>query len=239
MKKLGLKVEKRKVFGRKVKKLRQEGILPGNLYGKEIKSQALGVNLKEFLTVFKDAGETGIVELAVTGAKKPYPVLIHNLQLDPVSDNPLHVDFRKVDLKEKVQVNIPLELKSEAPAVTKGGVLVQIMDEIEVEALPTDLPDKFEVDISRLEEIGQSIEVKDLMVDKAKVKLLAEENQLIVKIEAPKEEEKEEKPAEAAPVTEEGEEQPAEGAEVKPTEKPQEGKETKPEEKAKPEEEKK
>lgn len=212
-KKLGLKAEKRKLFGRKIKKLRQQGILPANLYGKKIKSQALKINLKDFLQVFNEAGETSIVELTVDKEIKPNPVLIHNLQFDPVSDEPLHVDFYRVDLTQKVQVNIPIELKGEAPGVAKGGVLVQSMDEVEVEALPTDLPDKFEVDISKLEEIGQSVDVKDLIVDKAKVKILADENHLVVKIEEPKKEE-EEKPAEEAAVEEVETVEGAEGAEA-------------------------
>jgi len=206
MKTLNLKSEKRKVFGRKVKKLRQQDILPANIYGKKIKSQALQVDLKEFLEVYQQAGETGVVYLTVAGNKDPYSVLINNLQTHPVSDLPLHIDFRQVDLKEKVQVAIPIELINEAPGVSKGGILVQLMNEVEVEALPTDLPDKIEVDISGLEEIGNSIAIKDLKVDKAKVKILVENlDQLVVNIEAQKEEEEEEKPTEEVPAEGEGE----------------------------------
>lgn len=227
MKKLTLKAEKRKIFGRKVKKLRQKGILPANLYGKKIKSQALKVNLKDFLNVYKEVGETGIIQLFIDKKKEPYPVLIHNLQIHPVSDQPLHVDFHKVDLKEKVQVAIPIELIGEAPGVTKGGVLIQSTNEVEVEALPTDLPDKFEVDISKLKEIGQSIAIKDLKVDKTKVKILVEdENQLVVKVEEPRKEEEEEKPEEEEAPVEEGkeEEKKEEKEEKKPEEKKEEEK---------------
>lgn len=227
MKKLTLKAEKRKIFGRKVKKLRQKGILPANLYGKKIKSQALKVNLKDFLDVYKEVGETGIIQLVIDKKKEPYPVLIHNPQIHPVSDQPLHVDFHKVDLKEKVQVAIPIELIGEAPGVTKGGVLVQSTNEVEVEALPTDLPDKFEVDISKLKEIGQSIAIKDLKVDKTKVKILVEdENQLVVKVEEPRKEEEEEKPEEEEAPAEEGkeEEKKEEKEEKKPEEKKEEEK---------------
>lgn len=196
--KLKLKATKRKTLGRKIKKLRAEGFLPANVYGKKVKSQALTVELKEFLNVFKTVGETGVVYLTVDKETKPRPVLVHNLQVDPVSDLPLHADFHQVDLTEKVHVPIPVELKGEAPAVIKGGVLVQIMDEIEVEALPTDLPESFVVDVSVIEEVGQGIMVKDLKVDKKKVKVLVEnEEALLVKVEAPKEEKEEEKPVEA------------------------------------------
>lgn len=233
MKKLTLKAEKRKIFGRKVKKLRQEEILPANLYGKKIKSLALQLNLKEFLAVYSQSGETSIIELAITKEEKIHSVLIHNLQIHPVSDAPLHVDFREIDLKEKVQVVIPIELSGEAPAVNKGGVLVLLLKEIQVEALPTDLPEKFVVDVNKLAEIGQSLSVKDLQYDKAKIKLLVEdENLLVVKIEEPAKEEVEEKPAEVTPV--EGEEAGEAGKEGKEGTKPAEAKPTE----AKPKEEK-
>lgn len=209
MKKITLSAEKRKVLGRKVKKLRQEGILPASLYGKKIKSLALQVNTKDFLTVYKQAGETNLVELAIDKNSQPHSILISNVQFHPVSDSPLHVDFRQVDLKEKVQVAIPIEITGEAPGVTKGGVLVHVLNEINVEALPAELPDKFDVDVSKLEEIGQFLSVRDIKVDRTKIKLLVEdEEQLVVKVDAPAKEEVEVKPVEAAPA--EGEAEPGE-----------------------------
>lgn len=221
---LKLKAKKRTIAGRKVKKLRRQQILPGNIYGRDVKSLSIELPLKEFEAVFKTAGETGIVDLTVDKEAKPRPVLIGNVQLDPVSDSFLHVDFRQVDLTKKVTVAIPLELIGESPAVIKGGVLVRLVDELEVEALPNDLPDKFAVDISGLEEIGQGITLKQVKIDSAKVKLTAENlDELVVKIEAPAKEE--EKPVEAAPAdaeTPEAEAAPEEGeakkaeAEAKP-----------------------
>ncbi|PIS08878.1 50S ribosomal protein L25 [Candidatus Beckwithbacteria bacterium CG10_big_fil_rev_8_21_14_0_10_34_10] len=202
---LNLKVNIRKVLGRKVKKLRAESQLPANIYGKGLKSQAVAVSLKDLLAIYKKAGETNIVELSLDKETKTRPVLIHRLQKDPVTDEPLHADFRQVDLKAKVQINIPVELIGEAPAVTKGGVLVLLMDEIEVEALPADLPDKFKIDISKIEEIGQGIALKDLKIDQIKVKILLEDkDQLVVQVEEPKKEE--EKPVEAETPGEEDEE---------------------------------
>lgn len=230
MTELKIKADKRKVFGRKIKKLRTEGLLPSNVYGKKLKSQALTVDLKEFLSIYKQVGETGIVYLGIKGEDKARPVLIHNLQKDPTTDCLLHADFRQIDLKQKVQVRIPIELIGEAPAATKGGVLVQVMNEVEVEALPTDLVDKIEVDISKLEEIGQSINVKGLKINTSKIKILVDNpEQVVVQVEQPKEEKEEVKPAEeVAPV--EGEEKPAEGEEKvaeagpKPETKPEAGK---------------
>jgi len=226
--KITLKVTTRKITGRKIRNLRKEGILPANIYGKDIKSQTVQLPTKDFKAAFKAAGETSIINLTLDKESKPRPALIQNIHLHPVTDEFLHADFRQVDLTKKVTVDVPLKMIGEAPAVSKGGILLQLMDEVEVEALPSDLPDKFEINVSKLKEIGQTISLKDIKVSD-KVKLMVDNlNQLVVKIEEPtKEEEKpEEKPEEEAPA--EGEE-PKEGEEAKPAEGKQE--EAKPEDK--------
>ncbi len=178
-------------MGRKVKKLRREGVLPANVYGKKVKSRAVSVRLLDFGKIFKQAGETSIVDLSLD--KKTLPVLIHNVQLDPVSDNPLHVDFLQVDLKEKVTSQIPVELVGESPAEKQGlGTVVQYINEIEVEALPTDLLDKFEIDLSKLEKVDDAVLVKDIKVDKKKIFISKEdEEKMVVKIEELRKEEEE------------------------------------------------
>lgn len=211
-----LLAEERKVLGRKTKQLRRAGILPANIYGKNIKSQAAQVKLDEFQRVFSETGETGLVELKVN--KQVHPVLIHNVQLDPVSDLPLHADFLKVDLKEKVTATVPVELVGESPSEKEGGVVVQQMHEVEVEALPTDLPEKIEVDISGLLEIDQAIKVGELRVDKAKVEIKDDPERIVVSIAPPaKEEEVAPPPAaeEAAPPAEGETPAPAEEEETK------------------------
>jgi len=176
-----LKVKKREVFGRKVKKLRQEGILPANVYGKKVKSQAVQVDLKEFEKVYQKTGETGIIDL-VLGQGKARPVLIHNIQLHPVTDQFLHADFHQVVLTEKVKADIPIEIVGEPPAVKeKKGILLSILDEVEVEALPADLFDKIEVDVSKLTEVDQEIRVGELKLSK-KASLLTDPNLIICKI---------------------------------------------------------
>lgn len=215
-----LKVEKRKVLGRKVKSLRRKGKLPANLYGKKVKSQALELSQKDFLKVFGEVGETGLVELVIAAELTPRVVLIHNLQKEPVDHNVVHVDFRQVDLKQKITAMVPVEMLGEAPGVAIGGVLVQLLNEIEVEALPADLPEKITVKVDKLQEIGQAVTVADLIYDKDKVELKAKPETLTAKIEAPVKEEVVVKPAaEAVPVegeakSEEGE-KPAEGEKPK------------------------
>lgn len=211
-----LKADKRTLEGRKVKKLRKEGILPGNIYGKKVKSQSVQVNLKDFEKTFKEIGETGLLTLVVGNEEKP--VLIHNLQCHPITDEPIHVDFLQVDLKEKVEADIPVELSGESPAEKQAlGTVVQYINEIKVEALPADLPEKFEVDVSILADVDQSIFVKDLKYDKSKVEIKNDLEAILAKVEPPQKEEVVEAPA---PV--EGE-VPAEGGAPAEGETPAEG----------------
>ena len=184
-----LEVEKRKVTGRKVKLLRKQGILPANIYGREVKSASVQVALKPFMPIFKKAGETGLLELTVAGEEKTRPVLIHNVQLDPVTDAPLHVDFYQVDLKKKVTAVVPVELLGTSPAVTqKIGILIQPLSGVEVEALPTDLPEKLEIDISHLQEVGNAMTVADLKVGE-EIKILTGATEVLAKIDPPAKEE--------------------------------------------------
>lgn len=227
-----LTAQKRELAGHKVKKLRREGILPANLFGKKIKSQSLQVNLKEFLKVFEKTGETGLIDLVIDD-KETRPVLVGNVQIEPVSDQPLHVDFHQVNLEEKVTVAVPIHLVGEAPAVARDeGVLVQPLAEVEVEALPTDLPDHLEADISSLDKIDAAVRVADLKVPKGVVVKTVQEE--VVAIINPKAKEEEvapaaeeavvaegEKGAEEAPAPAEGEEKAAGGQ--KPAEENKEG----------------
>lgn len=191
MTRLKLEAQKRKLLGRKVKNLRKDKVLPGNMYGKNIKSSAVKVELADFLEVFKKAGETGLIDLVVD--KKKSPVLIHNVQVDPVTDQPIHADFLKVNLKEKVTAQIPIELNGVSPAEKQGlGTVVQYIDEVEVEALPMDLPENFEVDLSNLEKVDDTVFVKDLEIDAKKVNIKEDKDRILVKVEPPREEEEEE-----------------------------------------------
>lgn len=217
---VALKSEKRQVLGRKVKALRKEGKLPANIFGKKIKSQAITLDLQDFQKIYAQVGETSLVEISIKGEKKPRPSLISNVQIHPVTDLPIHADFHQVDLTEKVTANVPVLVVGESPAVKdKAAVLITLFDEIEVEALPTDLPDKFEVDISTLKEFNESVTAKDLKVDRSKVEVKVGENEAIVMVQEPKEEEEE-----APPVEEPAEgEEPTEGEEDKSEEEEKEG----------------
>jgi len=161
MKREELSAEKRKVTGKQVKKLRREGVVPANIYGKSFESLSIQLPVKDFETIYSRAHETGLVDLKIGGAI--HPVLIHNVQRHPISKTPIHVDFYKVNLKEKVKTAVPVVAIGEAKAVAeKVGVLLQTLNEIEIEALPVDLPEHIEVPVENLSEVDDQILVKDI-----------------------------------------------------------------------------
>ena len=118
MEQIPLTAQKRTILGRKVKTLRREGLIPAHVFGHKIKTIHVQVKQTDFAKVFEKAGETGIVDLAIDSQKKP--VLIRNVQVHPVTDTPLHIDFYQVNLTEKVKVNVPIELILESHTFYKN-----------------------------------------------------------------------------------------------------------------------
>ncbi len=199
--KLKLKVEKRKLIGKKVKKLRRQGLVPATVYGKGFKSIPVQLSVGQ-LKVLKAAGETQVVYMELD--KKELPVMVRQVQYHPVSNQVLHVDFHKVDLKEKTTAYVPIELVGEAPIVKQGYNVVQVLHEVEVLALPTEIPESIKVEISRLEEEGQDIRIKDVKLP-AGVEFVSgvDPEETIVIVEKPQEEPEEEVTTETEAETEE------------------------------------
>lgn len=202
MKREKLIAEKRTILGKRVKHLRRQGILPANIFGHGMNSISLQLPLKEFVVVYKIAHETGLVDLSVDGTI--YPVLIQNVHFQPATHNPLHADFFKVNLKEKTKVSIPIIGIGEPKAVTeKIGVLLQPLSEVEIEALPADLPENLEVNIENLANIDDSIAISGIKAPNG-VEIMAEPNEIVFRIgelvseEAEELEAEEESEAEAA-----------------------------------------
>ncbi|MEK7109833.1 MAG: 50S ribosomal protein L25 [Patescibacteria group bacterium] len=217
--KISLKAELRTVFGKKLNKVRKQGLIPGNIYGPDFKSKSISVVYKDLVKTYKLVGETGVVYLNLD--KENIPVLIKSIQKHPLSSSLLHIDFRKIDLTKKIETNVPVKTTGVSEAVSqKGGVLLVQSDTILVEALPEDIPSHIEVDVTIIKEIGQEIKVADLKKsDKYEIKTPAEK--VIVAVIAHKEESIVPETAVAAPeiITEavkEGEEAPVEGEEKKP-----------------------
>lgn len=187
----------RTITGKKVKKLRKDGILPATIYGHGMEPISIQINGKEMEAIFSHVGESGLVNLELDG--KTYPILFRNPQYHPVGSNLVHIDCYKVNLKEKITTTVPLEFVGESQAVKDGKVMIQVIDEIEIEALPTDLPEKVEVDLSKLETLESQITIADLVLDRSKIEIKNEADQVVVKVEEPKVEEEPVVEAEVAP----------------------------------------
>ena len=181
MEQIPLVAQKRTILGRKVKTLRREGLIPAHVFGHKVPTVHVQVAKNEFAKVLEKAGETGIVDLAVDSQKRP--VLIRNVQIHPVTDELLHIDFYQVNLTEKVKVNVPLEVIGESPAVGKKiGLLLTPVTEVEIEALPADIPEIIQVDVTKLENVGDEIKIRDLPIDKSKVEVQVDEELIVAQI---------------------------------------------------------
>ena len=181
MEKLKLSANKREVLGKKVKSLRTQGILPGNIYGKGLESVAVSLPEKQFRAISKSAGETGVIYLKIEGEEKERPVLIHGVTRHPVNSSLIHADLYQVNLREKTTANVPVVLVGENELEKNGeALLMQVINEIPVEALPTDIPHEFEIDITNLTEVGQSVKISDLSYDREKVEILTEPEESIL-----------------------------------------------------------
>lgn len=192
---LTLAVKIRKVTGKKTKVLRDKGLLPAVLYGPKTKSQPIEVNIGDFENIYKDAGESSLISLELENRK--HLVLIYDLERNPVSGSPIHVDFYQPDLEKKITAQVPIVLDGEAPAVKDlGGTLYRNISEIAVKAFPQDLPKEIRIDISGLVTFEDHIKVKDLAVNEG-VEVLREPEEIVVSVSAPaKVEEELEKPIE-------------------------------------------
>lgn len=188
----------------KPKKLRERQVVPGNLFGSSLTSQAVQFDLKGFVKLYELVGESAIVYLNVD--EKQIPAMIDEVQLDPITDMPIHATFKAVDLKEKIKADIPVRFEGEFEVA--DAVMVRVRDEIEVEALPTDLPEEFVIDVEKLKEIGQSIAISDLEYDKSKVEIIVGEEGVdapIVLVQQMEEEKEEEEEIETTIIGEEEE----------------------------------
>jgi large subunit ribosomal protein L25 len=220
--KLTINATKREVLGKQVKKLRKEGFVPANIYGKDFNSAAITLTLNDFTRIYNEAGETGVVYVSIEGGDKDIPTLIKSVQTHPVNDFILHVDFRKINLKQKIETEVPLSFIGESPTVKQGAVVLYQMDTITIEALPTDIPSEIEVDLSTITEIGQDIRVSNLPKSD-KFEYITDPEMVLVSTTEHKEEDLEPDTTTVIPEGEEGAEA-AEGGEEAATDAPAEEK---------------
>ncbi len=177
--------------GRETQTIRDLNKIPAVVYGHKIKNVMLEIDEKEFQKVFSKAGESSLIELDVEGEKEKRPVLVHEMQKDSVTDKVIHIDFFQASLKEEVQVKVPLVIEGVSLAVKDlGGTLVKNISEIEVKALPQNLPHEIKVSIDKLNTFGDRILIKDLVLPKD-VKLVAKPDEIVVSVSAPEKVEEE------------------------------------------------
>ncbi len=177
----------RTVTGRGVKHLRNIGQTPATIYGHKFEALSVQFPTLELEKIFEHAGESSLVEIIIDDNK--YPIIFKNPQFHPVTGELIHIDCYKVNLKEKITATVPVELIGESIAVKNGNTLMHILNEVEVEALPSDLPEKIEVDISSLIEVDSKITVSELNIDRQLIEVKNDPEQVVVIIEAPRVEE--------------------------------------------------
>ncbi len=165
------------------------GVIPAVVYGPGVKNISIQVDEKEFKKVFQKAGESSLIELEVEKEKKP--VLVNEIQKDPVSDKIIHVDFFQASLKEEVEVMVPLVFEGVAPAEKDlGGTLNKNILEIEVKALPQNLPHEIIVNVESLKTFQDHILIKDLMLP-PNVTILKKPDEIVVSVLVPRKVEEE------------------------------------------------
>jgi len=182
-----IQTENRNIFGKKLEPFRKKGKLPAVLYGPKEKARPIFISLKDFKKIWDEAGESTVIQLNLGDTKKE--VLIQDVAMDPVKGEPVHVDFYAVLMDKPIKASISLVFEGISPAVKNlGGILIKVMHELEVEALPKNLPHELSVDISALASFENKISAKDIILSKG-VKLISNPEETIALIEAPREEE--------------------------------------------------
>lgn len=182
MEELKLNASRRDVLGKRNRFLRRQGITPAHLFGHSIESQSLQCDTAELKKILAHAGETRLISLKIDGEKQPKSVFVREIQRDPLGKQLFHVDFYQVRMEEKIEVAVPIVLVGESPAMKgKGRMLAHGITELSIECLPEKVPPQIEVDVSILEELEQSIYVKDVVLD-PDITVHADPEQMLVKV---------------------------------------------------------
>ena len=184
MKQTELLATTRETLGKKVRFLRRQGITPVHLFGHNVESVALQCDTAQLKRVLAQTGRTRLISLKVDKAKRPRNVVIREVQREPLTSELLHVDFYQVSMAEKIRVEVPIVSIGEAPALKlKENFLIQELNSLSVECLPGEIPNRVDIDLTSLTEVGQAIHVKDIMLDEEGT-ILNNPEQLVVKISA-------------------------------------------------------
>ncbi len=175
-----LNVKTRTITGKKVKHLRKEGFIPAEIFGHGIENRHISIDQKEFRSIYKRAGSHTVIRV-ITEEGKKIPVIISEVQHHPLTRKPLAVLLQSIRADEAIATKIPLEFIGTAPAEKSGFVVVKVLNEIEIEALPDKIPHSFKVDLSGLMEGGQSLHISELNVPPG-VKILLPKDTVIATV---------------------------------------------------------
>lgn len=189
MHKIELSVSKREKTGKQASEAADSGQVPGVVYGKKHKSQPIKADARQIQKIYSEAGTNQVVELTVDD-EKSLPVMFKEVQYNAVRGEVRHFDLYAVDMTQTLEADVPVEFVGEAPAEATDAVVVILHDEISVSAKPADLPETFAVDLSQLAEIGDSITIGDVDIPEG-VELLSDPEEVLIKVDAPREEEPE------------------------------------------------
>lgn len=194
---LSLSAKIRSVAGKRTKVLRKKGVLPAVLYGPGIKNVSLEIDLKIFEKLYKQAGESSLINLEIENQKQKSPVLIHKTEKDPLSGQFIHADFYQPSLKKEMEADVMLVFEGVSSAVKDlGGTLLKNIQQVKVRSLPQNLPHEIKIGIENLKNFNDSILVKDLKAPEG-VKILRNPNDIVASVVAPEKVEEElEKPIE-------------------------------------------
>jgi len=210
-----LEISPRQVLGKATKRLRKAGIIPANIFGHHEEPQAVQIDAIAFKRLQRSHRLTSLLSLRMPGASDGQTALIRHVQHDPRTGNVIHVDFFRISVTERINVKVPLRFVGEAPAVkNEGGVLLHLLDALEVECSAADIPEYLEVDVTPLAEIDDIIHARDVPLP-ANFKLITDPGEGIAKVaatraELPEEAAAEEAAAEGVAAPEAGTPEPAE-----------------------------
>ncbi|MRX72956.1 50S ribosomal protein L25/general stress protein Ctc [Bacillus lacus] len=167
------------------REIREQGLVPAVIYGKKVDSQSIAVDSIELLKTLRDEGRNAILHIEVDG--KTHPVMMTDMQRDPLKNELVHADFLVVDMGAETEVTVPVNLTGDAQGVKDGGVLQQAIHELSVKAKPADIPQTIDVDITSLD-VNETITVKDVKVT-GNYSITQEEDEVIASILPPRQEE--------------------------------------------------
>jgi large subunit ribosomal protein L25 len=179
--KIELELQNREILGKKVRFLRNQGVVPVHLFGHNLDSQALQGEAATLNKVISQAGKTRLIDLKLSSSPKTHSVMVKEVQKDPIRGNLLHVDFYQVNMAEKIKVEVPVVITGDSPALKiRENMLFQTLNSLSIECLPDKMPDKIEVDISEIKEVDQTIHVKDISLPD--ISIMNDPDLVIVKV---------------------------------------------------------